>query len=330
MRLFRLLATILALAFMAAAPGVARAEPPPQTVRVGVFITNLFDVDFARQDVEAQFWVWFNHDDLGFDPKSDVEIVNARSYEALGNFRTNAGAKGIWDQVKYSAILNENWNVSNYPFDHQKIRIIIESSNSDARKLKFEPDIEGSKLRRDLTLAGWIIEDMKIFANNEFYETAYGDPTMSSVGPSIYARVTVEIEVKRNGWRLMLSTFIGFGLAIALAGIVLTSSAFRHSSEVIDIGAQLAIATGALFSTVGSGYILQSGLPPTTEFSLADAFQLTSFVVTFLTMLMIYVVHVLRKRRMWKAALTTGRVMFALYILSVAWIVYRVWLAVSG
>jgi hypothetical protein len=136
--------------------------------------------------------------------------------------------------------------------------------------------------------------------------------------------------VSSGCWRLLLSTFIGFGLAIALAGIVLTSSAFRHSSEVIDIGAQLAIATGALFSTIGSGYILQSGLPPTTEFSLADAFQLTAFAVAFLTMLMIFVVHVLRKRRLWTAALTTGRVLFVLYLLSVVWIVTRVWLAVHA
>ena len=330
MRVIRLLAVLLALALLAGAPGRAIAEAPPKVVKVGLFITNLFDVDFARQDVEAQFWVWFNHTDAGFDPKKDIEIVNARSVDTQGSSRTDVGAKGFWDQVKYAAVLNENWNVANYPFDRQKIRIMLESASEDARTLKFEPDLEGSRLRRDLSLAGWQIEGMKIFAANEFYETAYGDPTMNPVGPSIYPRVTVEIDVKRNGWRLLLSTFIGFGLAIALAGIVLTSSAFRHSSEVIDIGAQLAIATGALFSTIGSGYILQSGLPPTTVFSLADAFQLTSFTVTFLTMLMIFVVHLLRKRRMWAAALTTGRVLFVCYILSVLWIVYRVWIAVHA
>lgn len=330
MRSIRLLATVLALAFMALATSPARAEEEPQVIRVGIFITNLFDINFARQDVEAQFWLWFNHADPAFEPTKDIEIVNAREVQTLSTSRTDAGDKGLWDQVKYATVLNENWNVANYPFDRQKIRILIESTEADARKLKFEPDIEGSKLRRDLTLAGWKIEAMKISAANEFYETAYGDPTMTSVGPSIYPRVTVEIDVKRNGWRLLLSTFIGFGLAIALAGIVLTSSAFRHSSEVIDIGAQLAVGTGALFSTIGAGYILQSGLPPTTEFSLADAFQLTAFTVTFLTMLMIFVVHVLRKRRMWKAALTTGRVLFGCYIVSVVWIIYRVWLAVSA
>lgn len=330
MRLFRLLAIVTALVLVAAATGSARAGEQPRVIKVGMFITNLFDIDFARQDVEAQFWVWFNHDDPAFDPAKDVEIVNAREVQALNTSRTDAGPKGLWDQVKYSAVLNEAWNVKNYPFDRQKIRIVLESTEADARALRFEPDVEGTKLRRDLSLAGWRIEGMRIFAASEFYETDYGDPTMSSAGPSIYPRVTVEIDVKRNGWRLLLSTFIGFGLAIALAGIVLTSSAFRHSSEVIDMSAQLAIATGALFSTIGSGYILQSGLPPTTEFSLADAFQLTAFTVTFLTMLMIFVVHLLRKRHMWKAALTTGRVLFALYMLSVVWIVYQVWAAASA
>jgi len=327
MPLFRLMATALALAFLAMASGAARAGEEPKVIKIGLFITNLFDVDFARQGVEAQFWVWFNHTDPTFDPKEDIEIVNAREVETLNASRTDTGDKGLWDQVKYSAVLNEAWNVRNYPFDRQKIRIMLESTQADARALKFEPDVEGTKLRRDLSLAGWRIEGMTIVSANEFYETAYGDPTMSSIGPSIYPRITVEIDVKRNGWRLLMSTFIGFGLAIALAGIVLTSSAFRHSSEVIDIGAQLAIATGALFSTVGSGYILQSGLPPTTEFSLADAFQITAFTVTFLTMLMIFVVHVMRKRRMWRAALTTGRVLFGFYLVSVAWIVFRVWMA---
>lgn len=329
MRLFRLLAIALALVLLAA-PEPARASEKPEVIKVGIFITNLFDIDFARQDVEAQFWVWFNHANPAFEPGKDIEIVNAREVQTLNTSRTDAGPDGLWDQVKYSAVLNEAWNIKNYPFDRQKIRIVLESTEADARALKFEPDVEGTKLRRDLSLAGWRIEGMKIFASSEFYETAYGDPTMNSVGPSIYPRVTLEIDVKRNGWRLLLSTFIGFGLAIALAGIVLTSSAFRHSSEVIDIGTQLAIATGALFSTIGSGYILQSGLPPTTEFSLADAFQLTAFTVTFLTMLMIFVVHLLRKRHMWKAALTTGRVLFALYIVSVVWIVYQVWAAASA
>jgi hypothetical protein len=139
MRIIRLLATLLVLAFLAV-PAPTRAATPPTVIKVGLFITNLFDVDFARQDVEAQFWVWFNHSDASFDPRKDIEIVNARSVEVSNESRADAGDKGLWHQVKYSAVLNEAWNVANYPFDRQKIRIIIESTQQDARRLKFEPD----------------------------------------------------------------------------------------------------------------------------------------------------------------------------------------------
>lgn len=329
MQLARLLTLLLVWSLIAT--GTALAETPqkgPEVIKVGVFISNLFDVDFARQDVGAQFWVWYNHMDPSFDPKAGIEIVNARSSEVQDNIRADMGGGRIWDQVKYATVLDQNWDVANYPFDRQKIKLVIESTYDDARKLKFEADVEGTKLRRDLTLAGWKIESLRIFAANELYETSYGDPTMSPVGPSIYPRVTIEIDVKRNGWRLLLSTFIGFGLAIALAGIVLTSSAFRRLSEVIDIGAHLAVGTGALFSTIGAGYILQSGLPPTTTFGLADAFQLTAFSVTFLTMLLIFALHVLRKWRMREAAVKTGRIFFLLYLICVAAITVRVWIAV--
>lgn len=329
MRLIKLFALFFGTLFLTAT-GHASSEVQkgPEHVKIGVFISNLFDVDFARQEVGSQFWIWFNHASPDFDPNTDIEIVNARSSEILDHIRADMGNGNYWDQQKYNTGLDQNWNVANYPFDRQKIRLVIESSDADARTLKFDADVDGTKLRRDLTLAGWKIEGIRIFAANELYETSYGDPTMSPIGPSIYPRVTIEIDVKRNGWRLLLSTFIGFGLAIALAGIVLTSSAFRRLSEVIDIGAQLAVGTGALFSTVGSGYILQSGLPPTTDFGLADAFQLTAFGVTFLTMLLIFVLHVLRKRRMREAAVVTGRVFFVLYLICVAVITVRVWIAV--
>lgn len=330
MRLLPFLSLWLGLLGIAGGATTASAEGSPEKIKVGVFVTNLFDINFARHDVEAQFWVWFNHADAAFDSRKSVEIVNARSTDVASSYRTPLEGGAYWDQVKYSAVLDEAWRVADFPFDRQRIEIVLESTEADARKLQFVPDVEGTKLRRDMRLPGWKIEGIKISASNETYETAYGDPSLNPNGPSIYPRVTVVVDVKRDGWRLMLSTFIGFFLSIALAGIVLTSNAFRRLSEVIDMGAQLAVGTGALFSTIGAGYILQGGLPPTTEFSLADAFQLAAFAVTFLTMLSIFGVHVLRNKKNPETALLVGRTLFLLYLVSVALIVYRVYAAVAA
>lgn len=327
MRLLLRAFAIVALCLAAAMPALAKDEQ--QEVKVGVFITNLFDINFSHHDVEATFWVWFNHAGADFDPVKSVEIVNARTASVLTQSRTDVGNGRFWDQVKYTAALDEGWKIADFPFDRQRITLVLEGTD-DSRKLRLSPDVAGTKLRRDLEIAGWKIEGLRITGGERSYDTAYGDPSLSPDGPSSYSRVTVEIDVKRDGWRLFLSTFIGFALAIALAGIVITSNAFRRLSAVIDMPAQLAIGTGALFSTVGAGYVLQNGLPPTTEFSLADAFQLTAFAVTFLTMLTIFVVHVLKNHKRETLALWIGRLLFALYVVIVAMIIHRIFTAVGS
>jgi hypothetical protein len=308
----------------------ARAEGTPQEVRVGVYVSNLFDVDFSKRDVEAQFWVWFDHSVAAFDPSKQVEITNARKATRLLHSREEPRTGGYWDATKYSATLNETWAIRNYPFDRQTIEIGLESSDLDSRAIRFVPDLEGTKIREDLALEGWRIEGIRIVPSETVYHTAYGDPTLSPAGPSRFPKVTVEIDVKRNGWRLLLNTFIGFALAVALAGIVLSSIAFERLSDKIELGPQLSIGTGALFSTIGAGYILQSGLPATTEFSLADAFQLTAFFVTFMTMLSVFVVHVLKKHDNPGGALRYGRITFGVYLVILSLIALRVGAAVTS
>lgn len=318
------------LALVLCLPDAARADGPPKNVKVGVFIANLFDLDFSRRNVEATFWVWFNHADPTFDAQKGVEIVNARSEKQLQYFKTDTGNGTIWELAKYSALLNEKWSVANYPFDQQKIKIIIESTYADSRAVRLVPDLEQTDLTSDLTLVGWTIEGISATPSEVSYHTTFGDPTLGHAAKSSYPRAVFEVSIKRNGWRLFFSTFIGFVLSIALAGIVLANNAFRKVSDVIEMGGQVGIGTGAVFSVVGAGYIMEGGLPPTTEFSLADAFQMTAFAVAFVTMVSVFAIHALKKRGHPEVALRLGRVLFAGYVIVCLFIVYRVVAAVLG
>lgn len=323
-------AILAVLALFSAVPGIGHAAAPPKDVKVGLFIANLFDLDFSERDVEATFWVWFNHTDPGFDSQKATEVVNARSANQLQYFRSTAADGTIWESIKYSALLNETWTLANYPFDRQKIKIAIESTAADSRTLRFVPDLEQTDLMSDLTLAGWTIEGISAVTSVVGYHTTFGDPTLAHAVRSSYPRATFEVSIRRDGWRLFFSTFIGFVLSICLAGIVLTNNAFRRLNDVIEMGGQIGIGTGAVFSAVGSGYILQSGLPPTTEFSLADAFQITAFSVAFLTMLSVFAVHALRKRGHVETALVIGRLLFACYVVVCLFVIYRLVMAVTA
>lgn len=302
----------------------------PKDVLVGIYVTNLFNIDFSKGDVDAQFWVWFDHSVAEFDTRNDIEIINARSTKQITHSRSDVDGHGFWDATKYSTTLKQRWSISNYPFDRQTIKIGLESTVQDSRELRFVPDLKGTKISEDLQLEGWTVEDLRLIPSEVTYKTAYGDPTLSPDGPSRFPKVTVEIDIKRHGWRLLFNMFVGFVLAISLAGIVLTSLAFERLSSVIEMGPQLSLGTGALFSIIGAGYILQNGLPPTSEFSLADAFQLTAFFVTFMTMLSVFVVHVLKRHDKPKAALTYGRICFGVYLAILTLIAFRVGSAITS
>jgi hypothetical protein len=330
MRPRSVIALLLAVFALFAAGPAVRAGDAPKDVLVGLYVTNLFDIDFSKGNVDAQFWVWFDHASREFDPRNDIEFTNARIVKPITYSRSDVGDGGFWDATKYSATLKQQWRIRNYPFDRQTIRIALESSVLDARDIRFVADEKGTKISDDLKLGGWTIEGIRIVPSEATYETAYGDPTLSADGPSRFSKVAVEIDIKRNGWRLLFNLFIGFALAVALAGIVLTCLAFEHLSSVIEMGPQLSLGTGALFSTIGAGYIVQNGLPPTSEFSLADAFQLTAFFVTFVTMLSVFVAHVLRKHGRTRAALIYGRTCFGLYLTVLLLVALRVGAAVAS
>lgn len=330
MRLRFVTGLLLAAFSFLAANFAVRAEDAPKDVLVGLYVTNLFDIDFSKGEVDTQFWVWFDHSLARFDTRNDIEIINARSLRQITHSRSELAGGGFWDASKYSATLKQQWAIKNYPFDRQTIKIAMESSVLDSRDIRFVPDLRGTKISDDLKLEGWTIGDMRIVPSEATYETAYGDPTLSPDGPSRFPKVTVEIDVKRHGWRLLFNMFVGFALANSLAGIVLTILAFERLSNVIETGPQLSLGTGALFSIIGAGYVLQNGLPRTSEFSLADALQLTSFFITFMTMLSVFVVHVLKKHNRPKAALIYGRTCFGLYLSILALIAYRVDAAIAS
>lgn len=318
-----LLSGLLLLLCLASLSQPARSDDP-KSLTVGLFITNLFDLDFTKGDLRAQFWVWFNHKAPELELKEGVEIQNAKQTDQQAYQRQITESGLVWDAMKYDVLLAQHWKIRNYPFDLQTIRIVVESAELDARSLRFEPDVAGTKLSDELKLDGWNVKDVRIRSEVKTYATAYGDPALTEAGSSAYARVVVEIDIQREGLRLMLSNFIGFMLGIGLSGLALASVGTRWLSAAVPMGVRMDMSIGALFATVASAFVLQDALPFTTEFSLADRFQLTAFAATLLGILTILLAEVLRKARRAHHALILGRLALSGYVVAVLLLAWRV------
>lgn len=288
------------------APATPTTPAGPISVKTGLFITQLYDFDMAKRSFTATFWTWFLHNDEKYNPTQTVEITNAKT--ATAKFAGLDASKGVnWQQVKYNATIQEAWDTTHFPFDRQELNIILEDAQSDVSAVKLVADAANSKIDSSVEIPGWTIEGLRVRDVDVTYNTSYGDPTLQ--GTSVYSRVVATITMKRHGLRLLLSTFIGFGVAFLLSMLT-----FPLSFEAMG-GSRIGLCAAAVFAAIGNKYVVDNMLPPASSFTLADGVQATSFASIFLAAFTVVVMQSLHKSsprlsRLFNAVMGLGTLAF--------------------
>ncbi|MEI8393458.1 MAG: hypothetical protein WCF85_01895 [Rhodospirillaceae bacterium] len=271
-------------------PSPAPAEATePSKVKVGMYITQLYDFDMAKRSFSVTFWGWFIHADQKYKPLENVEIVNAKSstvkFSAVLPKETKEGTV-YWDQAKYSAIIGQDWDIQKFPFDTQKLIINLEDGVNDTTSTVFVADSANTNIDSSVKIPGWSIESLEIKSSDTVYNTTFGDPTLQ--GSSTYSKISAIITVKREGFRLLLSTFIGFFVAFALVSLT-----YFIDTEWMA-GSRVGLCGGAIFASVGNMYVINNYLPPVSIFTLADAIEASTFVTIIFAILTVVMVKALK------------------------------------
>ena len=188
---------------------------PPEIVTFGVYPVALYDMDPVNSSFNISFYAWWRTKDKNYKPETSIEIVNSRDYTSkLGEKGKNGNE--YYTYVHYYAKIHHVWDSKNFPFGHQYLDVKFEDF-SDASLILFDPDYEKSSLHSELVLPGWKIVGFNLQKSITEYTTNFGDTNSPN---SKYSRITFSIEIKRNGWRLYMSYFIGFFMAGVLAHLL--------------------------------------------------------------------------------------------------------------
>jgi hypothetical protein len=277
---------------LAAVPATAQApaQAPtqaPTTVKVGMFINQLYDFDMAKRSYNVTFWAWFLHNNEAYKPQDNIEIVNSKS--AVVRYPSLDTSKGVrFEQAKYFATMMEDWNITGFPFDRQQLHILLEDAQSEVGQVRLVADTENSRIDKAVTVPGWTVESFDVRSEDVTYDTTYGDPTLQ--GSSTYSRVVGVVTLKRDGLRLLFSTFIGFGVAFLL---VMLTFLLEYESMA---GPRVGLCAAAVFASVGNKYIVDNLLPPASTFTLADVIEATAFLSIILAALTVVGIQILRPR----------------------------------
>lgn len=241
----------------------AKAQTPkPDTVKVGIYITSIHDIDFKQKEYAITFWLWLKYKNKDFDFMNNLEVPQAKSVKRFFA-TTDSSNNQIYLLMKMQCVMKDTWRIRNFPFDRQKLRLSIENSQFDVYSMVFERDTLGKNYDPRFTLSGWKIDSCLTSIGIKKYETAFGDPSYKTPF-SEYSSYKVAVNISRDAGGLFWKMFLGMYIAFLIAYVC-----FYIHPDGID--SRFGLSVGALFAVIGNKYIIDSSLPESVSFTLVDS-----------------------------------------------------------
>lgn len=247
-------------------------QASPDTVRVGAYVMSVHDINFHDKEYTARYWLWFVYKNPSFDFVKQLDITNAKTIDEPQLLEDSLG-NSKWVMLKMRSVMKENWNVLDFPFDRQHLKIHIENSLYDTRDLVFQPDTKSSKYDPEGTLAGWKIKNFQVNSSEKTYETGFGDNRVGR-DHQVFSSFNIEMDIERNAWGLFLKIFIGMYISFLIAMV-------GFAPNPSEVEPRFGLPVGGLFAAVGNKYIIDSILPESASFTLVDILHSITFFTIF-------------------------------------------------
>ncbi|HEY9048921.1 MAG TPA: hypothetical protein VIN08_23635 [Ohtaekwangia sp.] len=269
----------------------------PDTVKVGAYVISVHDINFHDKEYTIRFWLWFVYDNARFDFSKQLDIPNAKEIEPPEIIVDSVDGKA-WAIMKMKCTMKERWDVQDFPFDKQHLKVQIENTLFDNKSLVFVPDQQGSKFDEKEAIDGWTILNFHVASKENDYETGFGDASNTY---QVFSTFNIEMDIERNAWGLFMKIFIGMYIAFLIAIVSFTP----HPSELEP---RFGLPVGGLFAAVGNKYIIDSVLPESSTFTLVDTLHAFTFFAIFMTLVVSAVTLKLHDNDKMELALRINRI----------------------
>ena len=254
--------------------GSFSAKAQPDTVKAGSYVISVHDINFHEKEYTIRFWLWFLYSNPDFDFAAQLDIPNAKTIDPPEIIYDSLDGKA-WVIMKMKCVMKQNWDVRDFPFDEQRLKVQIENTLFDNTTLVFKPDKKGSNFDKKEAIDGWTITNYEVTSGDNDYETGFGDPESDF---QVFSALKIGIHIEREAWGLFAKIFIGMYIAFLIAIISFTP---RPS----ELEPRFGLPVGGLFAAVGNKYIIDSLLPESSDFTLVDTLHALTYLAIFACLL---------------------------------------------
>jgi len=243
------------------------------TSYIGIYLKNLYDLSPSDFSIGADFYIWSNCTDT-LSLFDQIEIINAKKIDEYSSFY----AKDSNSYITYKNCkvqLTHNWDLKNYPFDKQRLRIIIEAQSS-IEFIKLIDDKNSFTLSKEMKIPGWNLDTSyleKYFAN---YPSDFGY-RHTKFKDKRFSQIIFVVEISRKSWGLYFKLFSGLYIAFLVSFLAL----FVRPDYVDP---RFGLSVGGLFASVANKYVVDANIPATISFSFIDMVHFLTFIFILITL----------------------------------------------
>lgn len=173
---------------------------------------------------------------------------------------------------RFHGQFNSKTNLKKFPFDSQKLKLILESPVDDLKNLILFVDKNKNGKSKEAFLSGWIIDDTRAFVTTKRaeFENDY------------YSRFVYEICFSRTPEAYIWNVFAPLLLIIVISWTVFWSNSFE---------ANCGISISCLLSAIAFNIVITQELPKVSYLTFMNGFILISYIFIGLTLVQIVVKH---------------------------------------
>jgi hypothetical protein len=251
------------------------------TVEVGLWVEDIYNIDYVDRTFEVVFWIWANSTQDTFDLTKYVDLNNAVDVTSTLYYIEKLNDGRVHSECKIRAKFLNSFNVNSFPFDHQVIHINMEFIKEAAHNCVI--------YRSPEHICNFSPENIEDFERQKFkthdtlyvekYSTNFGNTNLGK--STAYHRLEIDIHLNRDSKTIAFKLFVTLLIAFILASSSILLP-LKMSEE------KFALIVGSLFTAIGNKYISDGMLPFSGSFNLSDSLHMLTFVC--ITIMALYAV----------------------------------------
>jgi hypothetical protein len=299
----------------------------PVTVNVGLFLTNLIEVDEVKEVFRISGYLFMTWKDArlafpsktfgqqrSYDPDSiwlpRVLLINATSRREKISVNIHGDSDGTIHYLElFQAELSTSYYLEAFPFDSESLQVVVEPflDERNTMALEYDSRVAGFGTEPFVELAQWKIQGVY---------GAVGRHEIGATGRQI-SQLEIDVQVQRRYRYYLWKVFLPLFVMVAIA-----YSAFWIKTS--DYYTQISITLTAILTEIAFLFAISTNLPKVPYLTFIDAFFLMSFAFSCACIVELVAVHQSLERNLVNYAERLRRLTRALYPLLYAAVIIAV------